>query len=70
MDKSTEWARKNGMCPDIFYYQLNGKSATDNYINQKKKFMEKLNQKEEIKIDEKELEKAIEKALNEILKDM
>ena len=40
MDKTTEWAHKNGMCPDIFYYQLNGKSATENYIDQKKKFME------------------------------
>ena len=67
MDKSTEWARKNGMCPDMFYYQLNGKSAVENYNEQHQKIIGRLNQKEEIEIDEKELEKAIEEALDEML---
>lgn len=32
-----EIARQRGKCPDRYYYQLNGKSAQQNYVEQKKK---------------------------------
>lgn len=31
--------RERGNVPDIFYYQLNGKSAIDNYQEQRKKIL-------------------------------
>ena len=34
MDISTKIAYQKGMLPDKFWYQLNGKSATENYIEQ------------------------------------
>ena len=35
MDFSTQLAREMGKLPDIFWYQLNGKSAQENYNDQK-----------------------------------
>ncbi len=32
MDLSTKFARENGMLPDRYWYQLNGRSAQENYI--------------------------------------
>lgn len=34
MDKSTLYARRCGQLPDIFWYQLNGKSAQENFQDQ------------------------------------
>lgn len=31
----TEYYHSTGQLPDIYYYQLNGKSSQDNYNNQK-----------------------------------
>ena len=34
--------RSQGKVPDLFYYQLNGKSATENYIEQRNNLYESL----------------------------
>ena len=35
MDLSTKLSYQNGTLPDRYWYQLNGKSATENYIEQR-----------------------------------
>ena len=35
MDITTKLSYQNGTLPDRYWYQLNGKSATENYIEQK-----------------------------------
>ena len=35
MDLSTKLSYQNGSLPDRYWYQLNGKSATENYIEQR-----------------------------------
>ena len=42
LDKATILAREMGRCPDRFWYQLNGRSAQENYAEQ----VNKRNQKE------------------------
>lgn len=42
-----EFLRKQGKVPDIFYYQLNGKSATENYMEQRQNFFDSLEESEE-----------------------
>ena len=42
-----EFWRSQGKIPDIFYYQLNGKSATENYMEQKQNFFDSLEDSEE-----------------------
>ena len=37
-----EFYHAQGWMPDSAYYQLNGKSATENYIEQRNKIMQKL----------------------------
>lgn len=66
MDKSTEWARRMGKCPDEYWYQVNGKSPYENLEEQTRK----RRYNAQITINEDELQKAIEKALDEILKGM
>lgn len=72
-----EYYHNSGKMPDWVYYQVNGKTAQENYIEIKNKNREKYrkqyienfinsNNKENI---EKELEKEIEKALDNLLKD-
>lgn len=78
MDKELiEYYYNNGEMPDWVYYQVNGKSATENYLDmvnkRDKKLREELlrqREKEELKkeIDAK-LEDTLEKVLNELLKD-
>ena len=34
-DQSTMLSRQRGTLPDLFWYQLNGRSAQENYIDQK-----------------------------------
>ena len=41
-DKSTLLSRAQGTLPDKFWYQLNGKSAQENYMEQKAKMYERL----------------------------
>ena len=41
------YARKNGWVPDWAWYQMNGKSATENYLEQREKMYEKLQEAEE-----------------------
>lgn len=36
-DQSTLLSRQRGTLPDKFWYQLNGKSVQENYIDQKEK---------------------------------
>ena len=36
MDITTKLSYQNGTLPDRYWYQFNGKSATENYIEQKK----------------------------------
>ena len=40
--------RDRGNVPDLFYYQLNGKSATENYIEQKNKIYDFLESPDEL----------------------
>ena len=47
MKNYINYARKNGWVPDWAWYQLNGKSATENYIEQREKMYEKLQEAEE-----------------------
>ena len=35
MDLSTKLSHQNGTLPDRYWYQLNGKSATENYLEQR-----------------------------------
>ena len=35
MDITTKLAYQQGMLPDRYWYQLNGRSATENYIEQR-----------------------------------
>ena len=35
MDLSTKLSYQNGTLPDRYWYQLNGRSATENYIEQR-----------------------------------
>ena len=47
MNNYINYARKNGWVPDWAWYQLNGKSATENYMEQHEKIYEKLQEAEE-----------------------
>ena len=47
MKNYINYARKNGWVPDWAWYQLNGKSATENYMEQREKMYEKLQEAEE-----------------------
>ena len=42
-----EFFRNQGKVPDLFYYQMNGKSALENYIEQKDNFYNSLQDSEE-----------------------
>ena len=41
-DQNTLLSRERGTLPDKFWYQLNGKSAQENYMDQKARIYEKL----------------------------
>ena len=41
-DQSTLLSRQRGTLPDKFWYQLNGKSVEENYMEQKAKMYERL----------------------------
>ena len=45
MDITTKLAYQQGMLPDRYWYQLNGRSATENYIKQR---LESLDDEEEV----------------------
>ena len=81
MDKELiEYYHNNGEMPDWIYYQVNGKSATENYIDmvnkRDKELREELlrqREKEEMRRElekefEAKLEDTLEKALDELLK--
>ena len=42
MNDYIKFARKNGWVPDWAWYQMNGKSAMENYIEQKEKMIENI----------------------------
>lgn len=75
--KEIEYYHDRGLMPDWFYYQVNGKSAEENYEAQKRKMDEKYRAAELEKQKQKELEeqvstmveKALEKTLGKLLKD-
>lgn len=78
MDKEMiEYYHNNGLMPDWWYYQVNGKSATENYLDMVNKRDMKLREellrqreKEELEKEiEDKLEDTIEKVLNDPLKD-
>lgn len=65
-----EWLHDNGKMPDWAYYQQNGKSAQQNYVEATRKARERIlknyyEQQEEAKrkAEEKKLEKELEKKL-------
>lgn len=77
MDKQMiEYYHDNGLMPDWWYYQVNGKSAEENYIDivnkRDRKYRDEVSLKREQeeleKQAEEELEKTLEKALDDILK--
>ena len=39
-----KFARRRGLVPDWVWYQINGQSATENWIEQHDKFLEKIRQ--------------------------
>lgn len=39
LDEITTLARQTGKCPDRFWFQLNGKSAQENYVEQKQDYL-------------------------------
>ena len=51
-DKSTLLSRAQGTLPDKFWYQLNGKSAQENYMEQRAKLYEALSDEEDDSDDE------------------
>ena len=42
-----EFNRAQGKVPDLFYYQMNGKSAIENYVEQRDNFFNSLQDSEE-----------------------
>ena len=72
-----EYYHNRGLMPDWWYYQVNGKSATENYLDMVNKRDMKLREellrqreKEELEKEiEDKLEDTIEKVLNDLLKD-
>lgn len=42
-----EFLRNQGKVPDLFYYQMNGKSAMENYTEQRANFYNSLQDSEE-----------------------
>ena len=72
-----EYYHDRGLMPDWWYYQVNGKSAEENYIDmvnrRSLKFREEILREQEKKELEKELEakleETLEKVLNDLLKD-
>ena len=72
-----EYYHDRGLMPDWWYYQVNGKSAEENYIDmvnrRSLKFREEMLREQEKKELEKELEakleETLEKVLNDLLKD-
>lgn len=63
-----EYYHNVGLMPDWAYYQQNGKSAQENYIQQKRNKRRNDKQKN-LKLD-KLIEDQIEKSLEEILKEL
>lgn len=51
-DKSTLLSRARGTLPDKFWYQLNGKSAQENFMEQRAKLYEELSDEEDDSEDE------------------
>ena len=51
MDKTTEIARSRGLVPDWAWYQLNGKSAHQNWMEQKEKMVERFANLEDSEAD-------------------
>lgn len=46
--KEIERLHDAGLMPDWYYYQVNGKSATENLLEQHQKMMDKIKKKEQI----------------------
>ena len=46
-DRSTLLSRERGTLPDRYWYQINGKSAQENYAEQKQRFLAELTEEEE-----------------------
>lgn len=61
--KEIEMLHDRGLMPDWWYYQVNGKSAEDNFNAQHKKIVEQYRARER----EQEEKAAIEKYVNEVL---
>lgn len=55
---------KSGKMPPWAYYQLNGKTAQDNYIEQKQ------SKQKSAAIDKEQAEGALKEAINEVLNDL
>ena len=51
-DQNTLLSRERGSLPDKFWYQLNGKSAQENYMDQKARIYENLTEQDDDGDDE------------------
>ena len=72
-----EWLHDNGKMPDWAYFQQNGKTAQQNYVEATRRAKEKILKRYEEqqaeagrKAEEKELEKKLEKTLEKALDDL
>lgn len=67
-----KYFHSKGKMPDWVYYQINGKSAQSNYVEQKKKMLDEIRERELEKRQEEEIEKkvneCIEAALDKLFK--
>ena len=63
-EELTQYLFNRGYIPKWAYYQLNGKTADENYKIQRQKMMER------VKVEvEAEIEQGLEEVLNDLLKD-
>ena len=70
MDESTKLARKMGLCPDVFWYQMNDKSPYENLEEQKNKFFNQLGIPKLKKEVAETIESTIESAIEDLLENM
>ena len=49
-DRSTLLSRERGTLPDRYWYQINGKSAQENYAEQKQRILAELTEEEEASV--------------------
>ena len=62
-----EYYYNTGKMPDFVYYQINGKSQQQNYLEQRKKILDRIDIRKSNKVLENQLEDCITANLEELL---